>query len=341
MDTSPTTPLARAAQFNQDHPLLSFTILAATFSWLVWLLAWPFGQSDPIAFRHLIALGFFGPSLAGALLTYLLTTPRPAIRWDWFMLAVLVIGVLYILCLPYASSLSATVSSIGWAARIALWVAPALLIAFSLSDQDHLRRLLLPTQGQKALTAWYAVALLLFPLVFGLGYAFSLQTGDAAPLSLKGGPAEIALTISASFIYMLLFGGALGEEAGLRGFALPRLQQKFSPLLAALVLALAWLVWTLPLYLNGYNRLAPDNLLENLLGRLALTLLLMLTLAWLYNRSQGNLLACVLLHGSYTTSSVLLPPGWPTILVLTIVALGLLVQAKMWVGLPANDQETV
>jgi hypothetical protein len=81
-------------------------------------------------------------------------------------------------------------------------------------------------------------------------------------------------------------------------------------------------------------------LIENLLGRLALTLLLMLTLTWLYNRSNGNLLACVLLHASYTTSSVLLPPGWPSILVLTIVALGLLVQAKMWVRLPENNQDT-
>jgi membrane protease YdiL (CAAX protease family) len=222
-----------------------------------------------------------------------------------------------------------------------LWSAPALVIAFSLSDQDQLRRLLLPAKNQKALTAWYLAALLFFPLIYGLGHRLSLAAGDAAPITLNGGPAEIALTIAATFIYMALFGGALGEETGLRGFGLPRLQQKFSPLLSALFLSLAWSLWMLPLYFNGAYQALLDGALEVMLLRGAANFFVVIILIWLYNRTGGNLLACILLHASYTTAAAFLAPGWTAILVQAVAALALAAQAKMWQRLPEVPDETV
>lgn len=58
---------------------------------------------------------------------------------------------------------------------------------------------------------------------------------------------------SAGVIELVLIYGlaqALGEEPGWRGFMLPRLRQRFSPLLATLVLFPAWLFWHLPVFLS-------------------------------------------------------------------------------------------
>ncbi|WP_190258876.1 CPBP family intramembrane glutamic endopeptidase [Pelotomaculum schinkii] len=52
--------------------------------------------------------------------------------------------------------------------------------------------------------------------------------------------APLYLTIPVSFIWAMFFNGSLGEEAGWRGFALPRLQQRFSPLVASLILGFFW-----------------------------------------------------------------------------------------------------
>jgi len=46
-----------------------------------------------------------------------------------------------------------------------------------------------------------------------------------------------------------LGGGPLGEEAGWRGYALPRLQLRMGPWKAALVVGIVWACWHLPLFL--------------------------------------------------------------------------------------------
>ncbi len=46
-----------------------------------------------------------------------------------------------------------------------------------------------------------------------------------------------------------LFGGPLGEEPGWRGYALPRLQKRFGPVVGTLLVGLIWTGWHLPLFL--------------------------------------------------------------------------------------------
>jgi uncharacterized protein len=48
---------------------------------------------------------------------------------------------------------------------------------------------------------------------------------------------------------VILVGGPLLEEPGWRGFALPRLQEKFGPLAGTIVLGLLWAAWHYPHYL--------------------------------------------------------------------------------------------
>lgn len=87
----------------------------------------------------------------------------------------------------------------------------------------------------------------------------------------------------ATFAATLTVGGAL-EEPGWRGFALPRLQRRYPPLRATLVLGLVWGLWHVPLY-----------------GPLGFVVPLVLAFfyTWLYNRT-GSVLLPILLHASFT-----------------------------------------
>ncbi len=88
---------------------------------------------------------------------------------------------------------------------------------------------------------------------------------------------------AATFAFVAVLGGGQ-EEFGWRGFALPRLQQRWRPWQATLLLGLVWGVWHVPLY-GPLGWIMP--------------LFLAFFYTYLYNRT-GSVLACVLLHASFT-----------------------------------------
>jgi membrane protease YdiL (CAAX protease family) len=95
----------------------------------------------------------------------------------------------------------------------------------------------------------------------------------------------------------------VGEEVGWRGYALPRLQQGHSALVATLILWMGWAGWHLPdffyvpTYMNMSLTLIPGFVLGLLAGAILLT--------WLYNSTGGSLLAVMVWHGTfnYVTAS--------------------------------------
>ena len=52
-----------------------------------------------------------------------------------------------------------------------------------------------------------------------------------------------------SFVLALVLGGPLLEEGGWRGFALPRMERLYGPLLASVILGVMWALWHLPEFL--------------------------------------------------------------------------------------------
>ncbi|MEX5716921.1 CPBP family intramembrane glutamic endopeptidase [Geodermatophilus maliterrae] len=133
---------------------------------------------------------------------------------------------------------------------------------------------------------WYLVALglpVLMVLVTGLVTSW---TGAPAPDLSSIVWADVALLLAIRLVNPA--DSALGEEPGFRGYALPHLQDRLSPLAAAGVLGVLAAGWHVPLVALGN------------LGWIGLpsTVVITFLYVWLFNRSGGSLLMAVLFHAS-------------------------------------------
>jgi membrane protease YdiL (CAAX protease family) len=119
---------------------------------------------------------------------------------------------------------------------------------------------------------------------------------------MQGNVGGFAWILLVSFAHNLLLGGSLGEEIGWRGFLLPRLLRRNSPLAASLILGVVWALWHLPVDLYaGYLLEGPAAILIRTITLLPVAILF----TWFYLQSTGNLLVALFLHTSINILPVL------------------------------------
>lgn len=156
---------------------------------------------------------------------------------------------------------------------------------------------------------WYLIALLLPALVTLLALSLNSLTGGTSPdFSAAGfpfGPAETPLwqKILILFLVFTLGFDGLGEETGWRGFALPRLLDRYSPLLASLILGGLWAVWHFPYALTEGTFLSEVPLHWFFINLLAVSIIY----TWIFINTNGSLLPVLLFHAAGNTTSNLLP----------------------------------
>lgn len=113
-----------------------------------------------------------------------------------------------------------------------------------------------------------------------------------------------------AFIYILIFMGPLGEEAGWRGFALKNMLGFFSPFKAAVILGFVWSLWHLPLFfINGttQNAMTSFGFVPAISGYVLYTVMISVLIALLYIKSNGSVLGSVLLHAAGNLSLGVVP----------------------------------
>ena len=142
---------------------------------------------------------------------------------------------------------------------------------------------------------WYALVLGLPPTIALGGVGLNVLLGAPAPTwdrmpSLAGAVPQ--------FAFILLFIG-LGEEPAWRGFALPRLMANRSWLAAAVVLGVLHALWHLPLLGTEYNR-------HQAVPWTVAVIAFSVVTAWMWQRTDGNLLLPMLFHASVNTAALFL-----------------------------------
>jgi CAAX protease family protein len=226
------------------HPLVSYFLIAFTFSWLMFLpglLAY-YGVLvvSPSVIRLSAIAGLFGPILSGFIMTAV-TEGRPGVS-----------------CL--------------------------------------LRRVVRWRVGLQ----WYLFALIGLPAVMVL--ATITQPGALESFEVSGQPFDVAYL--QVFISMAVIGGPLFEEPGWTGFAQPRLQKMYGPLLGGLFLGGLWALWHLPGFLipsEDVSDIPPrGTVLDFAVFALALAGL-RLIIIWVVNNARDSVLMAILVHASWNT----------------------------------------
>jgi len=173
----------------------------------------------------------------------------------------------------------------------------ATIVTLVLSGLKGLGRMLGAFFRKGAKWIWFLLALFLQPLItlitLGVERLFSIETFDFA--AFPG-----ALTFLSFFAAMLV--ANIWEEIGWRGYALPRLQKRFSPLVSSLMLGFFISLWHLPLLLNPTEEMSVIPIWVELPYSLALSVLY----TWLYNKSNGNLSVVTLGHAMINAVGLLM-----------------------------------
>lgn len=156
---------------------------------------------------------------------------------------------------------------------------------------------------------WYLIALFLPVLITLLAITLNNLTGGATPdFSVAGfpfGPAETPLwqkILILLLVFTLGFDG-LGEELGWRGFALPKLLERYSPLVSSLILGALWAVWHFPYALSEGSFLSVVPLHWFFINLLAVSIIY----TWIFINTNGSLLLALLFHAAGNVTSNLLP----------------------------------
>ena len=134
---------------------------------------------------------------------------------------------------------------------------------------------------------WAFVAL----LTLACGYALLGLVGRLSGGSVASSVDFQALTVSAPLLLfttanIFVDPGPWGEETGWRGFALPRLLTRFSPLTAAVILGIVWGIWHIPAFLASGLTQFGVNFGWFLVGSTCLTILM----TWIYVNANANYL---------------------------------------------------
>jgi uncharacterized protein len=145
--------------------------------------------------------------------------------------------------------------------------------------------------------------------LFAVGVPIGLAVLVTAEFAVAGNELDWSLldTRLAAFLPTLVLAALLqggNEEPGWRGFALGRMQDRFAPVRATLLLGGIWALWHLPL-LIATDEASHGLATGGVLVLVALTMLSIVGYAFAYTyllNKTGSVLLCILLHAGFNTA---------------------------------------
>jgi uncharacterized protein len=137
--------------------------------------------------------------------------------------------------------------------------------------------------------AWYIIALTLTGILGLISIGIHLALGGIHQVGIL-----LSLQNLLPSLLFQVFFFLFTEETAWRGFALPRLQAKYSALNSSLILGILWGFWHLPLVFIPQSFQSTIPFMGFLLATLAMTIIT----TWVFNHTKGSVLIAAILHGA-------------------------------------------
>ncbi len=178
----------------------------------------------------------------------------------------------------------------------------AFIIVIFVGGKRGLLDFLRPFGRWRARPSLWAVAIFGPAVLYLIGLGvYLLLGGEAPPFTMIR--TEMNLIPLYLLVVLMPWQGPVGEEFGWRGFALPNLQNRYGPLIASLVIGVAWGLWHLPAL---FAPLGVTGALASSMGVSRFMLIYVfgttansIYMTWLYNKTNASaLIAGIVWHAS-------------------------------------------
>jgi len=178
----------------------------------------------------------------------------------------------------------------------------AFLVVLIIGGRRGLIDLLRPFARWRVGLGLWGIAIFGPALLYALGLGVHLLTGGEAPSFIMIREELNLLPLYLVMVVLMPWNGPVGEEFGWRGYALPKLQNKYGPVIASLVIGTIWGLWHFPSFL------APQGVVGFIYAEVGIIFILLYTLGtiansifmtWLYNKSKASaLVAGIIWHAA-------------------------------------------
>jgi membrane protease YdiL (CAAX protease family) len=325
--------LKKLTAWIKRHQVLAFFILAYAITWPLLILYYFVFRGNGTVGALMEPLVVFSPALM-AMLVSGIVEPLPKYkssraRWIAFILAWLVSASILILYMWKIQKVELVVAAIIYG-LIALF--PAWVLSSAYARTPGIRKQFSTLLKPHGPAGWYLVIFLIFPGIQFLGIGVTRLFGGEVQFNLAFlGFRFAAIFLSLEFLKGFLLTGGINEESGWRGFALPRLQTRYPVIVAAGIVGFFWALWHLP-YDLGNGESLTFIFGQRLLWRLIFSILL----TWLYNRTNGSILAPALFHPAMNVFGDNLPATPIATWLFLTLAVFAIVYDRMWKKLPPD-----
>jgi membrane protease YdiL (CAAX protease family) len=331
--------VSKLTDWIKHHQIITFFVITFAITWGLGFSYSAVLNKGMVFLFPLVAVATCGPGLAGIIVTAI-TNPQPKhgtkrASWIAFLIALVVSA---LICL--ASIVTSNIAPFSIPLLVLTLIAAipvAFVISMAFSRIPAVKSYLSSLVRLRGMWGWITLALVLFPALFLLSTIISASLGrqtHAAGQPQMTGWVVFGL-IALKFFYQLFFFNAVGEETGWRGFALPRMQSRLSPLVACLIISLLWVNWHLFLWKAEGN---PFSSWEYWIVQYTLHITTALILGWLYNRTKGSILVTGVAHAAANTGNAFFSNMDPLIMILVLAAAALvmILVDRMWKKLPSD-----
>jgi membrane protease YdiL (CAAX protease family) len=173
----------------------------------------------------------------------------------------------------------------------------AMILTYGLDGKEGMRLLLKRMLLWRVNVVWWIIGFYSWWLIASI-LSSLLQLAPFQKIVLQFAFSLLNIPVIIFLLQMPLLIGMVGEELGWRGFALPKLLEKYDPIISSLILALPWILWHVPLSVfQEWTGNMP--IMDFLLKHALLILPLSLIFTWFFQKTKGSILLVIVFHKAF------------------------------------------